>query len=114
MTDKPKIDLVLADLEKEIQEPEPFTVALPGGKRITFNDPFDFNLDERKRVQELMVGVEQGTVDDLDFLAEIMSEEDLKTYEDSNPKIRVHNTLMQRVMAYFQGALGESTGSDNS
>lgn len=112
--DKPQVDLVLADLEKEIQEPQPYTVALKGGVRVTFKDPFDFKLDERQRVMDLMRGMENGTVDDLEFLAEIMTKTDLEKYKKSNPGIRLHNTLMQRVMAHFQGALGESEGSDNS
>lgn len=110
MSDKPEIDLVLADLEKEIEEPKPFTVVIKGGKRITFKDPFDFTLDERKRVMDLYQGMEKGTVDDLEFLAEIMTKTDLETYKKSNPKIRTHNTLMQRVMAHFQGRLGEDNG----
>lgn len=110
MSDKPQIDLVLTDLEKEIQEPQPYTVALPGGKRITFKDPFDFSLDERQRVMDLFQGMERGTVDDFEFLSEIMTKTDLEAYKKTNPKIRTHNTLMQRVMAHFRGALGESNG----
>lgn len=110
MTDKPQVDLVLADLEKEIEEPKPFTVVIKGGKRVTFKDPFDFTLEERQRVMDLYQGMQNGTVDDLEFLAEIMTKTDLETYKKSNPKIRTHNTLMQRVMAHFQGALGESNG----
>jgi hypothetical protein len=110
MSDKPKVDLVLADLEKEIQEPEPYTVVIKGGKRITFKDPFDFTLDEREHIMNLLQGMERGTVDDLEFLAEIMTKTDLEAYKKSNPKIRTHNTLMQRVMRHFQGALGESNG----
>lgn len=112
--DKPQVDLVISDLEKEISVPEPYTVAIKGGKRITFKDPFDFTLDERERVMALMRGMEQGTTDDLEFLAEIMTKTDLEAYKKSNPKIRTHNTLIHRVMNHFQGVLGNNDGSDDS
>lgn len=114
MTDKPQIDLVISDLEKEIEKPKPYTVALKGGGRVTFKDPFDFKLDERDRVMKLMRGMENGSVDDLEFLAEIMTKTDLEKYKKSNPDIRVHNYTISKVMAHFQGVLGKSEGSDNS
>lgn len=108
MSDKPNIDLVISDLEKEIQTPAPFTVALPGGSRVTFKDPFDFKMSERHKVLEDYQAVRNGHGDDYDFLQKVMSKEDFKKYEKADLDVRVHNAVMRAYMAHFEGSLGES------
>lgn len=109
MSDKPEVDLVISDLEKEIEKPKPLTAVLPGTSiRVTFQDPFDFKMSERHKVLEEYQAVRQGNGDDYDFLRKIMSKEDFKKYEKADLDVRLHNAVMAKVMAHFEGTLGES------
>lgn len=108
MTDSPKIDLVLSDLEREIAKPEPFTVVLSKNKRITFKDPFGFKISERAEIVELYEASKRGDSDDIEFLKKIMSPADHEKYVAEDLPIRTHEALIERVMAHFQGALGDS------
>lgn len=110
MADTPKIDLVLSDLEREIQKPEPFTVVLSKNKRITFKDPYGFRMSERKEIFGMYEATQRGETDDMDFLKRILTDTDFKKLEDEDLHIRTHEAMVQRVMAHFQGALG-STGN---
>lgn len=106
--DKPKIDLILADLENEVIKPEPFVVVLNGGKRLTFKDPFDFKVSERDEILGVYEAAQRGEADDLDLLKKILSPEDYKKYLDADLSIRTHAALVERVMTHFQGALGNA------
>lgn len=113
MTDTPKIDLVLTDLEKEIPTPEPYIVVLPKNRRITFKDPFGFRVSERKEILDLYDAAQRGQADDLEFLKRILTEADYKKYLDADLPIRTHAALVQRVMAHFEGNMGdEGKGND--
>lgn len=111
--DKPKIDLILADLENEVLKPESFVVVLNGGKRITFKDPYDFKVSERDEILGIYDAARRGEADDLDLLKKILSAEDYKKYIDADLSIRTHAALVERVMAHFQGGLG-NTGEDSA
>lgn len=106
-SDKPKIDLILADLEAEILKPEPFVVVLNGGKRITFKDPFDFKVSERDEILGIYEAAQRGDADDLDLLKKILSPDDYQKYIDADLPIRTHGALVERVMDHFKGGLGE-------
>lgn len=106
MTDSPKFDLVLSDLEKEIVKPEPFTVVLSKNRRITFKDPYGFRMSERKEILGMYEAVQRGESDDMDFLKRILSEGDFKKLEEEDLPIRTHEAMVTRVMAHFQGTLG--------
>jgi hypothetical protein len=108
MSDKPKIDLILADLENEVRKPEPFVVVLNSGKRITFKDPYDFKVSERKEILNLFEAGKRGEVDDLELLKKILSPDDYEKYVDADLPIRTHGALVERVMAHFQGGLGNA------
>lgn len=108
MTDTPSINLVLSDLEKEIRKPEPFTVVLSKNKRITFKDPFGFKLSERTRIMDMYDATQRGEADDLDLLKEILSSADFDKYVTEDLPIRTHEALTKRVMAHFQGSLGDA------
>ena len=108
MTDSPKIDLVLSDLEKEIAKPEPFTVVLSKNKRITFLDPFGFKMSERSEILSMYERTQRGEADDLDLLEKIMTKTDFKAYVAEDLPIRTHEALTKRVMAHFQGSLGDA------
>lgn len=105
--DKPNIDLVLSDLEKEIQAPEPFTLVLRNNVRVTFKDPMDFKMSERHDIIGDYGAAQRGEIDDYDFLKRIMTEADFEKYKKADLHIRTHNAVLQRVMNHFQGALGE-------
>ena len=106
--DKPKIDLVLSDLENEVLKPEPFVVVLKGGKRISFKDPYDFKVSERSEILDVYEAARRGEADDLDLLKKILSPEDFQKYLDADLTIRVHAALVERVMEHFKGGLGDA------
>ena len=106
--DKPKIDLILADLESEILKPEPFVVVLHGGKRISFKDPYDFKISERAEILDVYEAARRGEADDMDLLRKIMSPEDYQKYVDADLPIRTHGALVERVMEHFKGGLGDA------
>jgi hypothetical protein len=107
-SDKPKIDLILSDLEAEILKPEPFVVVLRDGKRITFKDPFDFKVSEKDEILSLYEAARRGDADDLDLLKKIMSPEDYQKYIDADLPLRTHGALVDRVMTHFKGGLGDA------
>lgn len=112
MSDTPNVDLVLTDLEKEVVRPEDFVVVLSKNKRITFKDLYGFKVSERHEFRELME--RRDEVDDIDLLKRCLSPEDLKKYVDEDVNIRIHQALMQKVMAHYQqglGTPGEGAGS---
>jgi hypothetical protein len=107
-SDKPKIDLILSDLENEIRKPEPFVVVLNDGKRITFKDPYDFKISEREEILAVYESARAGEADDLDLLKKIMSPADYQKYIDADLPIRTHGALVERVMGHFKGGLGDA------
>lgn len=113
MSDTPKVDLVLSDLEKEILKPEPFVLVLSKNRRVTFKDPFGFRLSERNEVLDLYERAQRGEANDLDFLKRILSPEDFKKYEAEDLPIRTHEALVTRVMAHFEGPRG-TVGEGNA
>lgn len=106
--DKPKIDLILSDLENEILKPEPFVVVLRDGKRITFKDPFDFKVSEKDEILGIYEAARRGEADDLELLKKILSEDDYAKYIAADLPIRTHGALTQRVMEHFKGGLGDA------
>ena len=107
-SDKPKIDLILSDLENEIVKPEPFVVVLRDGKRITFKDPFDFKVSEKDEILGIYEAAQRGEVDDLDLLKKILSGDDYAKYIAADLPIRTHGALVERVMTHFKGNLGDA------
>jgi hypothetical protein len=101
--DKPNVSLSLASLEAEVSTPEPFVVALKGGKRITFPDLFDLPADE---AEEFFKDLQGSGQTDFAFLAKWLSAEDFEAYKAAKVPLRVHAALVERVMAYYQGTLG--------
>lgn len=114
MSDTPKIDLVLADLEKEVVKPEPFVVVLSKNKRITFKDLFDIRASERHEFFDLIEKAKAGEADDFELLKRMLSPEDYQTYVDEDLPVRTHSVLVKRVMAHYEqgiGTPGEGSGS---
>lgn len=112
MSDTPNISLVLADLEKEIAKPEPFVVVLSKNKRVTFKDPFGFKVSERADILALYDRTQRGEADDLDLLKKIMTSADYEKYVAEDLPMRTHAALVERVMAHFQGNLGDAGKGD--
>ncbi|QCB97118.1 hypothetical protein E5206_09395 [Arthrobacter sp. PAMC25564] len=109
--DKPNVNLSLASLEAEVAKPEPFVLALKGGKRITFPDLFDLPADE---AGEFFKDLEATGQNDFTFLEKWLSEKDFEAYKAEKIPLRVHAALIQRVMAYYEqtvGKPGEDTAS---
>jgi len=74
--DKPKIDLILADLESEVAKPEPFVVVLNGGKRISFKDPYDFKVSERNEILDVYEAARRGEAGYLDPPKKVLTAEE--------------------------------------
>lgn len=109
--DKPSINLTLASLEAEIVAPEPFVLALTGGKRVTFPDLFDRPLEE---AMEFLDGLQGAGQSDLRFLQKWLSKADFEAYRAAKIPLRTHVVLIRRVMDYYQhtvGTPGEGTAS---
>jgi len=103
--DKPSINLSLAALEAEVSRPEPFILALNGGKRITFPDLFDMPADES---EEFFSDLNEPGKTDFEFLAKWLSKADFEAYKAAKVPLRVHKVLIQRVMAYYEQTVGTS------
>lgn len=108
MSDTPKINLVLSDLEAEASSPEPFIVMLGRNKRVTFKDPYDFKISEREEILGLYERAQRGEADDMDVLKKLLSPADFVKYEEADLKIRLHERLVRKVMAHFEGGMGDA------
>lgn len=100
--DKPNINLTLTSLEAEVSKPEPFVLALKGGKRVTFPDIFDMPADE---ADAFLDDIRSGG--DFRFLEKWLSEADFEAYKAAKIPLRVHMAVVQRVMAYYEGTIGK-------
>jgi hypothetical protein len=101
--DKPNINLTLAALEAEVVKPEPFVLALSGGKRITFPDLFDLPADE---AEEFFEDFRKPGKSDFGFLEKWLSPTDFEAYKAAKIPLRVHMAVVQRVMAYYEQTVG--------
>lgn len=101
--DKPNINLTLASLESEISKPEPFVLALPGSKRITFPDLYDMPAEE---ALEFFKSLETVAKNDFEFLQKWLSKADFEAYRAAKVKLRVHAALIERVLDYYQQTVG--------
>jgi len=103
--DKPNINLSLAALEAEISKPEPFILALSGGKRIKFPDLFDMPADES---EEFFRDLSEPGKSDFEFLAKWLSKADFEAYKAAKVPLRTHKALIERVVGYYQQTVGTS------
>ncbi|POH58922.1 hypothetical protein [Arthrobacter glacialis] len=101
--DKPNISLTLAALEAEVGKPEPFVLALRGGKRITFPDIFDLPVDEAETFIKDMESA--GT--DLNALERWLSADDFAKYKEAKLTLRTHSALIERVQNYYEQTVGK-------
>ncbi|UKA59157.1 hypothetical protein [Arthrobacter sp. FW306-2-2C-D06B] len=101
--DKPNISLTLAALEAEVAKPEPFVLALKGGKRITFPDLYDMPAVEAKEFFDQFEGADRT---DFSLLEQWLSKPDYEAYVEARLPLRVHAALVERVMAYYQQTVG--------
>ena len=107
MTDSVKIDLTLADLAREVAQPEAFTFVMSKNKRVNFKDPFGFKLSERGEILDIYDRTQRGEADDIDFLNRIMTPADSAAYIAEDLPLRLHSALVQRIMAHFQPPRGD-------
>ncbi|MDO5743496.1 MAG: hypothetical protein Q4P23_03425 [Micrococcaceae bacterium] len=107
--DKPNINLTLAELEAEIGKPEPFVLALRGGKRITFPDVFDLPVEEAMTFIKDM----ESAGNDLKALERWLSVDDFAKYKEAKLSLRTHSALVERVQNYYEQTVGNS-GEDSA
>ena len=101
-SDTPKTNLSFADLDREIDAPEPYVYTTKSSKRVTFPDIFAMEADE---AEELLVDAQ--TMPDGKFLRKWLSEEDLAKLAEDKLTLRHRSMLVQNVMAYYEGTLGD-------
>lgn len=112
-SDKPNVNLSLAALEAEVAKPEPFVLALPGSKRVTFPDLYDMPAEG---AIEFFKDVEKMGRNDFKFLEKWLPKADFEAYKAAKVSLRVHSALIERVMAYYEqtvGKPGEGNASAN-
>ncbi|MBT8162793.1 MULTISPECIES: hypothetical protein [Arthrobacter] len=103
-SDKPIVHLSLSALEAEVSKPEPFVLALSGGKRITFPDLFDMPADE---ATEFFEDLERTKQTDFSFLEKWLPKKDFEAYKAEKISLRVHAALIQRVLDYYEQTVGK-------
>lgn len=100
--DKPNINITVAQLEQEAAKPEPFVLALKGGKRITFPDLYDRPADEAEEFLSTF-GKESN---DFKNLEKWLPKADFEAYKAAKLPLRMHALLIDKVMSYYQNSLG--------
>lgn len=108
-TDRPKTNLSFADLDREIDAPEPYVYTTKASKRVTFPDIFAMEADEAERML-----LEIQTLPDGEFLKRWLAEEDLAKLAEDKLTLRHRAMLVQNVMAYYEGTLGNQGEDDAS
>ena len=100
--DKPNINITVAQLEQEAPKPEPYVLALKGGKRVTFPDLYDRPADEAEDFLKSF-SKEQN---DFKNLEKWLPKADFEAYKAAKLPLRAHALLIDKVMAYYQSSLG--------
>lgn len=103
MTDKPKVHFSFAELDSEIENPEPFVYTTKASKRVTFPDLFAMEADEGEKFL-----YDLRTKPDGEILKEWLSDKDRAALAEDKLTLRARTTLLQRVMAYYEGTFGTS------
>ena len=101
MTDKPKVHASLTDLESE-GKPEPFVYLTSKNKRVTFHDLFEMDWEEAEKFLFDMENKPNSEV-----LKEWLSAKDLAALKESKLSLRQMNILLHKVMAHYQGIVGD-------
>lgn len=104
MTDTPRVNLTLAQLEQQAASPEPFILALKDSQRITFPDLFDMPAEDGEQFLDELNKFGQN---DFKFLEKWLSEEDFQKYKDAKITLRQHAALMNQVLGYYQASVGK-------
>lgn len=111
MTDAPKINATMADLDAAAHA-GPFRQALTGGKRITFPDPGEM---EWTKAEEFLNDLIAASTQEM--VKKWLSEEDFKKLMDAKLNLYQINELGRRIMAHYEAIFGpqeKGTGSTGS
>jgi len=111
--DKPKNIISVADLDDIAENPDPITIALKDGTKITFPDVYDMPLEEAEDFfRELTRGMNTGIM--TPALKKWLPEEDYKALIKAFPTVRRLGPVIERVMAKYEaqwGSEGEGRAS---
>lgn len=111
MTDAPKINATMSDLDS-VAQAGPFIQALSGGKRITFPDPGTM---EWTKAEEFLEDLDKSNTRGM--LEKWLSEADFKKLIDAKLNLYQIAELGRRVNAHYEaifGPMGNGTGSTGS
>lgn len=102
--DKPHVNMTFAQLEEAAPTPEQYVFVLKGGKRVTFPDMYDKEVEEAEKFVDAM----ELAKNELGALKKWLPADDFAAYRDAKLTLRMHLNLMEDVMAYYKQTLGLS------
>lgn len=104
MADKPSnITTTLKSLAAEAKDPDPYSIALSDSKVITFPDPLALEGDEGEQFLSDFERMTPG-----DALKKWLPEKDNAALREEKLTLRQRRHLVQSVLRYYQGGLGDA------
>ena len=104
VADKPAVHLSLANLRKEISNPDPFVVALSGSKRVTFPDVYAM---ESVEAEEIFAGLNTSATN-WTVLGQWLSEKDCEALKSEKLSVRELGAVVQAAIRYYEGVYGSA------
>lgn len=100
--DTPHVDLVLADLKKEVEakRPDPYIITLPNSQRVTFTYPLTYKRTERATFHKMVIDALRQ-FDDQPLLERMLSQEDLAKYDAADLDDDLHMAVLELVTTHF-------------
>lgn len=100
-TDKPKINFSFSELDNEVENPDPFVYTTKASKRVTFPDLYGMDADEGEKFLWELRTKPDGVV-----IKKWLSADDQANLAEDKLSLRQRTTLLQHVMAYYEGTMG--------
>src|SRR5690625_2395933 len=111
--DKPKNIISVADLDDIAENPDPITIALKDGTKITFPDVYDMPIEEAEDFFR-EVSRAQATGAMTTVLKKWLPADDVKALLKAFPTNRKINPVIQRVMSKYEAQWGSEGEGDAS
>jgi hypothetical protein len=109
MADKPKVNLSIAALEAEIGVVDPYVIALPNSKLITFPDVAGMEAEEAEAFLEDI----QKSKRNSEALKKWLPADDYENLRAARLSLRTQSHMMGRVGDYYTSTLG-TKGEDSA
>lgn len=102
MADKPTVNLSIAALEAEIGVVEPYVIALPNSKLITFPDVAGMEAEE---AENFLDDIEKSKRNS-EALKKWLEPKDYESLREAKLSLRTQGFMMRRVGEYYESTLG--------